>query len=69
MTPLAALFARIDRFVWGAKLAGAGGGGFLFALARDRHSRAGLEALLAGIPPPAKLYSAELDLEGLTVIG
>src|SRR5205823_15017800 len=31
---LDALFARIAPFVSGAKLAGAGGGGFLFALAR-----------------------------------
>jgi fucokinase / fucose-1-phosphate guanylyltransferase len=66
---LAALFARIAPFVWGAKLAGAGGGGFLFALARDRNCREQLESLLAGIPAPAKLYSAELDREGLTVMG
>jgi fucokinase len=65
---LAALFARIAPFVWGAKLAGAGGGGFLFALARDRDCREHLESLLAGIPAPAKLYSAELDPEGLTII-
>jgi fucokinase len=65
---LAALFARIDAFVWGAKLAGAGGGGFLFALARDRYSRERLEALLAGMSSPARLYAAELDPEGLTII-
>jgi len=64
---LAALFARIAPYVWGAKLAGAGGGGFLFALARDEHSREELERLLALIPPPAKLYAADLDPEGLIV--
>lgn len=58
---LAALFARIAPFVLGAKLAGAGGGGFLFALARDRAAREQLEALLGTVPPPARLYSASLD--------
>ena len=61
------LFTGIAPFVSGAKLAGAGGGGFLFALARDRASRPSLEALLAGSPPPAKLYAAELDLDGVMV--
>jgi fucokinase len=58
---LTALVSRIAPLVAGAKLAGAGGGGFLFALARDRDCRAQLEALLADVPPPAKLYTASLD--------
>jgi fucokinase / fucose-1-phosphate guanylyltransferase len=65
---LAALFARIDPFVWGAKLAGAGGGGFLFALAKDRCSRERLESLLAVLPPPAKRYQTELDPHGITLL-
>jgi fucokinase len=64
---MAALFTRIAPFVLGAKLAGAGGGGFLFALARDRSAREELEALLAAIPPPARLYTAALDLDGISV--
>jgi fucokinase len=64
---LAALFARIHPFVMGAKLAGAGGGGFLFALARDRSAREDLEALLAAVPAPAKLYTPALDLDGISV--
>jgi len=58
---LAALFSRIAPLVTGAKLAGAGGGGFLFALARDRTAREQLAALLASLPPPAKLYAASLN--------
>jgi fucokinase len=64
---LDALFGRIAPFVLGAKLAGAGGGGFLFALARDRAARERLESLLTTVPAPARLYRATLDREGLVV--
>jgi fucokinase len=64
---LDALFARIAQHVLGAKLAGAGGGGFLFALARDGAARERLEQLLAEVPPPARLYRATLDRGGLVV--
>jgi fucokinase len=64
---LDALFGRLQPLVLGAKLAGAGGGGFLFALARDRGARDRLEQLLASVPPPARLYRATLDQTGLVI--
>ena len=64
---LAALFRAVAPFALGAKLAGAGGGGFLFALARDQTSRERLETLLAAIPLPARLYRAALDPDGMTL--
>jgi fucokinase len=64
---LDALFARLQPLVLGAKLAGAGGGGFLFALARDRAARERLEQRLASVPPPARLYRATLDPDGLVI--
>jgi fucokinase len=65
---LTALFSRIAPLVTGAKLAGAGGGGFLFALAHDPAARIELEAMLVAIPAPAKLYSAALDTRGFTIV-
>jgi fucokinase len=62
---LDSLFLLIAPYVRGAKLAGAGGGGFLFALARNGAAREALEARLAATPPPARLYRATLDAEGL----
>ncbi len=66
---LDALFERMAPHVAGAKLAGAGGGGFLFALAHDRAARARLEALLDTFPSPARRYDATLDLDGLVFRG
>lgn len=65
---LDALFERISPFVLGAKLSGAGGGGFLFALARNKEAKAELCALLGDSSPPARIYSCSLDQAGLQVV-
>jgi fucokinase len=45
--PINAILDRARPFIYGAKLAGAGGGGFLMLLARDAEAAAGLRAALA----------------------
>jgi fucokinase len=64
---LEGLFTTIEPDVYGAKLAGAGGGGFLFALAHDSDARARLYVKLRAMPAPAQVFEATLDVEGLQV--
>ncbi len=59
--PINALLDRARPFIYGAKLAGAGGGGFLMLLARDPEAAAGLRAALGqeathrGAPVPYRI--------------
>jgi fucokinase len=48
--PINAILDRARPWIYGAKLAGAGGGGFLMLLARDAEAAAGLRAALAQEP-------------------
>ncbi|MGB7762600.1 MAG: L-fucokinase [Bryobacteraceae bacterium] len=54
--PINALLERVRPYVSGAKLAGAGGGGFLMLLARTPDHAADLRRLLESLPGPGALY-------------
>jgi galactokinase/mevalonate kinase-like predicted kinase len=67
--PINALLEECRPSLAGAKLAGAGGGGFLLLLARDPEAAAQLRARLSG-PPGARrgaLYEYEIANQGLHV--
>jgi fucokinase len=63
---LEALFARIAPFADGAKMAGAGGGGFVAALAKDREAAAKLRQEL-GRQGEEEVYPSTVSREGLGV--
>jgi fucokinase len=59
--PIDNLLARVRPFVFGAKLAGAGGGGYLILLARDPEAAAALRRELG------EVESAAIAQQGLRV--
>ena len=61
------LFEACRPFLSGAKLAGAGGGGFMMVMARDEHAPAHLARVLAGSFPHAEIWPCEIADEGLIV--
>jgi fucokinase len=66
--PINAILDRARPWIYGAKLAGAGGGGFLMLLARDAEAAAGLRAALAQVPSErGSLVSYRIAQEGLRV--
>lgn len=64
-----ALRARVARRVWGAKLLGAGGGGFLLMACRSGEDAAALRADLEASPPNAKarFFDYAVSRSGLVV--
>jgi fucokinase len=54
--PINALLERVRPYVSGAKLAGAGGGGFLMLLAKTPNDAQDLRRFLASLPGPGALY-------------
>jgi fucokinase len=54
--PINALLERVRPYVSGAKLAGAGGGGFLMLLAKTPDDAQDLRRFLASLPGPGALY-------------
>ncbi|MFZ1084382.1 MAG: bifunctional fucokinase/fucose-1-phosphate guanylyltransferase [Terracidiphilus sp.] len=63
--PINAILDRARPFIYGAKLAGAGGGGFLMLLARDEDAAARLRAALA--KGPGAMVPYRIAEEGLRV--
>lgn len=65
--PINALLEAVRPFIRGAKLAGAGGGGFLILLARSPEAKQDLQALLRRRDPGsgAAVYSSEIARTGL----
>jgi fucokinase len=62
------LFTAIQPWVFGAKLAGAGGGGFLFALARDAQAVPRIvQALIDAGAPASGYHPARVAQQGLVV--
>jgi fucokinase len=54
--PISNLLEQVRPFISGAKLAGAGGGGFLMLLAKSAGHAKRLREFLAGIPGPGAVY-------------
>lgn len=68
-TPIHTLMESVRPFIRGAKIAGAGGGGFLILLARDPHAKQQLEQFLSGYDPSSggAVYRHQIAEEGLCV--
>ncbi|MBM3293567.1 MAG: hypothetical protein FJY82_03495 [Candidatus Aminicenantes bacterium] len=64
-----AVLGRIRRHIWGAKLLGAGGGGFLLVVCKSAGDAAAVRRLLSVRPPNprARFFDYEVDDRGLTV--
>jgi fucokinase len=66
--PINAILDRARPWIHGAKLAGAGGGGFLMLLSRDAEAAAALRAALSeGAPERAAFVPYRIAEEGLRV--
>ncbi len=63
--PINTLLQQVRPYISGAKLAGAGGGGFLMLLAKTPSEARNLRALLASLPGPGALYEWETAPSGL----
>jgi fucokinase len=63
--PINALLETVRPYVRGAKLAGAGGGGFLILLARSREAAGDLKSLLARDSSGGALFDCRLSTRGL----
>jgi fucokinase len=64
-----ALFALAEPYVVGGKLAGAGGGGFMALLAKDRSSAERLKKILGGLAmgTEQRLHAAAVDTKGIRI--
>ncbi|MBN1464734.1 hypothetical protein JXA02_03160 [candidate division KSB1 bacterium] len=62
-----AMLARIDDYMHGAKLLGAGGGGFLFICAKDGQAAQAIRDELTGHPPNdrARFFDFDIDAGGM----
>jgi fucokinase len=63
--PINALLEQVRPYISGAKLAGAGGGGFLMLLAKTSDDAQDLRRFLASLPGPGALYEWEVAPLGL----
>ena len=63
------LFAVMEPFIWGGKLAGAGGGGYAMVITRDEQAGRALAATLAGRYPgtPVAVWPCAVPGDGLKV--
>jgi galactokinase/mevalonate kinase-like predicted kinase len=63
------ILRRIRKHIWGAKLLGAGGGGFLLIIGKSEPDAASVRRTLARNPPNprARFFDYEIDERGLTV--
>jgi galactokinase/mevalonate kinase-like predicted kinase len=64
-----ALFERVGPFIHGAKLLGAGGGGFMLMICRSQADAMSVHRMLEAEPPNnrARFFNFEVSREGLTV--
>ena len=64
-----AILAKIGKHIWGAKLLGAGGGGFLLIVAKSPRDAAKVRRLLEFAPPNdrARFFDYDISREGLNV--
>jgi galactokinase/mevalonate kinase-like predicted kinase len=63
------ILGRIKKHIWGAKLLGAGGGGFLLIVAKSPGDAARVRRILEGAPPNdrARFFEYDISHEGLNV--
>lgn len=64
-----AILRKIEKFILGAKLLGAGGGGFLFIVAKDIESCKQVKKILTTNPPNerARFFDFDVDPQGMRV--
>jgi galactokinase/mevalonate kinase-like predicted kinase len=64
-----AILGRVRKHIWGAKLLGAGGGGFLLFVCKSPRDAAAVRRSLSLHPPNprARFFGYEIDERGLTV--
>jgi fucokinase len=64
-----AILGKIKKHIWGAKLLGAGGGGFLLIVAKSPGDAARVRRILEGAPPNdrARFFDYDISHEGLNV--
>ena len=64
-----ALFARVRPYIYGGKLLGAGGGGFMLLVCKSPEDAAGVRRMLENHPPNdrARFFDFRVSTDGLTV--
>jgi galactokinase/mevalonate kinase-like predicted kinase len=59
-----AIFSRVSDYLLGAKLLGAGGGGFIFMIAKDLEAAERVRAILKEDPPSEKARFFDFRVSG-----